>query len=572
MVKKKMVRKLVNVILMLAVMVGICFPNLALAVGGIIPQSTDTGEIHITNINGENAKVSLYQIVKAEYGNNGGLLRYSLVDTIHDEDLKQINIEEPTTNQINKAAQHLTELKEISTSETVSNQEFSKAGLAAGAYIAIITSEDYVYNPMYLAVGYDENNKLTVKELDAQSNYLYGDRGVAKAKKPGVVKQITDGTVLDGEKNTVGVGDIVDYKVTPTIPSYPKNAINKTFFISDTMDSGLEFLPSLKVTVGEEKVTVAVADSDTEIQINNQTVAKVKKVGNGFNLNFIYDKVINENGSVKEITVEYSARITENAVVGSTGNKNTVEFIYANDPNKGATHDSTDKPQDGAEGNKKTTDEKIVYTYQIAFHKIGEGQDNEALAGAIFGVYTDEQCEHKIDQIVTNAEGYGVSNKVSKGKYWLKEIQAPKGYTLNTNIYSVEATWTSATTTATTTVDTSVYTTTESESTDKKQVGWIKAGKFYAMDEFEQATESILPAYLKDGGSTTTTTQVTKENPSEGHGTTLISESIPNTKTSKLPSTGGMGTYAFTIFGVAAIALAGNLYMKKKKRNKNLKA
>ena len=53
------------------------------------------------------------------------------------------------------------------------------------------------------------------------------------------------------------------------VPSYPANATNKTFFISDTMVTGLTFdYSSLNVSLGEKNPVVTKADSsdpsDTE--------------------------------------------------------------------------------------------------------------------------------------------------------------------------------------------------------------------------------------------------------------------------------------------------------------------
>ncbi|MGC4388198.1 prealbumin-like fold domain-containing protein, partial [Streptococcus suis] len=70
------------------------------------------------------------------------------------------------------------------------------------------------------------------------------------------------------------------------------------------------------------------------------------------------------------------------------------------------------------------------------------------LAGAVFGIYSDAETKQLVDIVTTNADGYAISTKVGKGTYYLKEITAPTGYSLNTNVYTAEASWTSATTTS----------------------------------------------------------------------------------------------------------------------------
>lgn len=73
---------------------------------------------------------------------------------------------------------------------------------------------------------------------------------------------------------------------------------------------------------------------------------------------------------------------------------------------------------------------------------------NYNLAGAKYGVYTDKECKNYFGWIVTNSAGkgyYGDSSDPAKGNgnvkyvpkqnYWVKEIEAPERYTLDTKVY-----------------------------------------------------------------------------------------------------------------------------------------
>lgn len=73
---------------------------------------------------------------------------------------------------------------------------------------------------------------------------------------------------------------------------------------------------------------------------------------------------------------------------------------------------------------------------------------NYNLAGAKYGVYTDKECKNYFGWIVTDSAGkgyYGDSPDPAKGNgnvkyvpkqnYWVKEIEAPERYTLDTKIY-----------------------------------------------------------------------------------------------------------------------------------------
>ena len=206
-------------------------------------------------------------------------------------------------------------------------------------------------------------------------------------------------------------------------------------------------------------------------------------------------------GEVYTPVVSYKAVINSTAVVGGEGNKNSADLYYAKEPNNGSTWDTPDDKPDGAEGVDKKHDEEIVYTYQLALHKIDTG-DNSALAGARFGIYTDEACTKLIDEVVTNENGYAVSTRVGAGTYYIKELEAPAGYSLNDNVYKAVASWTTATKTVTGTVITKVYTT-EQPYEGALPVGWIKDGIFYAENPGEGAEVAYIKSETKESSSVT---------------------------------------------------------------------
>lgn len=543
------------------------------------PDSADTAVVSITNVT-EDPTVTLYQIAEAEYGTNGKeFIRYKWATGA-----TFANPNEPTSDEINRIAQGIlggtiTPLGTI-TNGTLGDDGTYKATVSAGAYIAIISgSEDVkIYNPILLTATYDTTGNLQATAVDSGDDYLWGSTAVAKSSTPEVDKEITGGTTADGDKKTGSVGDVVDYEVTPTIPTYPSNATNKTFFISDRLSEGLTFdYSSLTVEIAGQTVT---RDGDT-FKLDDTVIATASDTNegqevNGFNLNFDYDALLipNGNGAVYTPVVSYSAVINENAVVGELGNPNSVIYYYGN-PNEGDTWESVDKKPDGAPGVEKKEDTETVYTYQLAFLKTGEGVDDEGnpttpgLANAVFGIYEDKECTKLIDKVTTNENGYAVSTNVGAGIYYVKELVAPTGYSLNTEVYEIKANWTTATTTVTGTVTDRTYTT-EQPSKDAVQVGWIKDSVFYAMDEFtaETAAAGGYEAAYLDSENTTTSTGVTVTiNQGAGSGTAILGTSIPNTKLSTLPGTGGMGTTIFTIGGVVIMISAAGLFFANRRKN-----
>ena len=140
------------------------------------------------------------------------------------------------------------------------------------------------------------------------------------------------------------------------------------------------------------------------------------------------------NGST--ITVEYTASLDSDAILGSTGNPNEAYLVFSNNPNgngKGQT-----KP-----------DKNIVFTYKVVANKVD--QDNKPLPGAAFALYKklpavptdgtsyimeDEDAYAPVEALNVDAEGKLVSETrtdfewkgIDDGEYMIKEIITPAGY------------------------------------------------------------------------------------------------------------------------------------------------
>ena len=567
--------KKIGALLLTAVMVlTMCSTVFAKAV-----SADDPATVTITGLNtGENLTVTLYKVVTGNYSEKGFLGTYTKGTNV-----EIANLDNPTQAEINTIAQRINsndESKKITPSATitatVSNDTATATVNGAGVYIAIITgATKTVYNPVYIGVSYDENSILSHKPISAGD--LYAGTYVVKKTSPGIKKDITSGTTSDEtipetvtDKNTVSVGDVVNYKLTPTVPSYPTNAKNKTFFVSDTMSAGLDFnFESLTLAATNKTVTKTFLDESktTAIyKIGDATIATAMKSGNGFNMNFSYDGLdslneANEKGRMPELTVTYNARVNENAVVGSDGNTNDVEIYYSNDPNHGDTWEKVNEKPDNAVGITNKSDRKTVYSYQIALKKVDAKNKTKVLNGAVFGIYSDAKCTKLVDEITTNENGLAVSTAVAKGTYYVKELVAPTGYSLIADPISVTAQWTTATSTVTGEITRTTYTTNKDNSVDGKQVGYIKDGKFYRTE-----VEGSQPAYVAATSTTAAKEVSTTEVNGAGTVPTLVSSPVLNTQMSALPSTGGMGTYLFTIIGVVVMAgAAGAFFISRRK-------
>ena len=541
--------KLMAAILVIAaIMMTMCVPAMAETKF----NATDAAEVQITNLKA-GVTVKLYQIVDAEYDATG-FKGYKAVDGVTIVDPIAPTYAEVTAiaNGLNAGTITLGTPVEMTLDGTT-----AKATVTAGTWLAVVTGGgETIYNPMVVSAYYADaaGTPITGGTTDVTAGItLEGGAAVAKSSTPTIEKKV-DGK----ESSSASVGDKVNYTITAEKPSYPANAVNKTFFVKDTMSTGLTLDPASIAVKG------ATRDGNT-FKVGDKVIANLKVVDNTFTLAFVYDNLTDN----PEVT--YSAVINENAVVGGDeGNKNDVKMVYANDPTKGETWDdpnTPDKPEptpNDQNGLTKTEDSATVYTYQIAFKKTGTGADSDKLAGAVFGIYDEKG--NLVDVVTTNAEGIAVSSKVGEGTYKVKEIKAPAGYSLNTNVYEIKADRTSATTTTTTT--TRKYTTTK-PSEDAQQVGWLKNDIFYSLANKPEGTDDeVHAAYIE---SETREANSVTAGTTPGAGTILKTDAIPNTKVSELPSTGGMGTTLFVVGGIAVMALAIALIAANKRRTSESK-
>lgn len=419
------------------------------------------------------------------------------------------------------------------------------------------------------------------------------------------------------------LGSLFTYKITPTIPDYPENAVNKTLWFADRMGQGLDYVEgSLLVNLGAStKVapTAFVKTVHTEVPSDvtpdyvylhgGKVVAYAKEANNGFTINFIYDNiptdVVAKSGTTRTgLVLEYQAVLNDEAFIGLPGNPNVATMIYSNNPDKGSTHEKLTKPS--GNGNREVEDEEIVYTYNIKFRKVDE--NGQPLNGAVFGLYAQSEIKDTDNNVLYNANdlvctietsngGLGSAVLEAPGTYYLKEIKAPDGYQLNNNKYeNIVVSWATATKKFSSTRESWEYTTTPPTQTTPydytKQVGWLvgdsSSAEFYQLADFTendwtfdeanhklthnmtgQVINKVWKAYinptthvktkLEDKTETVTRTDKT------GLGWIEYTPDIPNTKTPSLPSTGGIGTYLFTIAGVAIIATAAFMLIFRKK-------
>ena len=558
---KKTLKLIMSVLMVAALLVTMCIPAMAdstnVALKSTEPSAADEATVTIHGIQPVDPSaatktyptVKLYQIVAPQYDTDGlGLVGFNAVTGVSIADLAA-----PTAAEIEAIYAALaggTLSLTATTMDTTTTAGDAVATVGAGMYIAVVTNAgSSIYNPIIASINYvTEDGKTVVKPADIAEGAtlkISDSETLAKIQTPVPDKDVS-GQSEDSDETSASVGDILNYSITVPVPQYPENATNKTLYAYDTMQAGLELVPgSVKVDGAATVEYATVATTTTTLGVDFD-VTKMTAASS---------------------TITYQVRVTEAAVVGPTGNKNTVNLYFANKPYTGSTYEPGDTPtpptpsEDNGIGTEK--DEVVVYTYAVGFHKVGDANDTDkaGLANAIFGVYSDASCETLVDYVTTNASGYGISNQVKAGTYYLKEVNPPVGYSLNTTVYTVEASKTSATYTVTTA--TTSYSTTPPYA-GAPTVGWLLNSKFYT----KKPSDDAAAAYAVSTNNNTTVTEDT-----DFAGTSMYEVEgevgdIQNTEVKEMPSTGGIGTYVFTFGGLILMGLAIALIASKKRAAK----
>ncbi|MBF7094427.1 isopeptide-forming domain-containing fimbrial protein [Streptococcus sp. HF-1907] len=298
----------------------------------------------------------------------------------------------------------------------------------------------YLQNPgalTGLSAGYylvkDKDGSLKGAEKAAYTSYILqvvkNVTVTPKSGTPTVEKKVKDTNDTTGE--TTDWQDSADYDINDDVPfqltaTLPAENFDKyeTYYLefSDTMSKGLTFNNNAVVKVGDKTLTAdqyqltttTDTDGSTKLTIAINDVKALGGVAGG------------------KVTVDYSAKLNENAVIGSKGNPNEVALIYSNNPNE----KGTGKPNDTGKTPKDTV---IVFTYKTVVNKVDK--DKQPLKGAGFTLYKMVKgTKTKVKEITAGEATKFEFKGLDDGDYVLEETTTPAGYnTIKPITFTVEA-------------------------------------------------------------------------------------------------------------------------------------
>ena len=230
-----------------------------------------------------------------------------------------------------------------------------------------------------------------------------------KNSEPSVDKEITgvegsDDTVdADGENAIAQIGDTVSYQLTVSAKPGAEN-----YVVTDTLSEGLTppAVADVSVSSGTGTYTVDVTDQVITVTFTKDYLDSIT--------------------ADTDIVITYDAVLNDSAIVGETGNKNTVKLTWGNDPEVNYQEDETK-----------------VYSAQISVKKLDGSGDG--LAGATFALKNGDGKYYAVDSDgavtwvddVDDATTYTSDDDgefpsaftgLTSGDYVLEEVVVPEGY------------------------------------------------------------------------------------------------------------------------------------------------
>lgn len=380
--------------------------------------------------------------------------------------------------------------------------------LTMGQYLVVATKEGNTYNSATVTLAPQWSGSAWVL-----------DNATVTLKSKGDIQKEANNT-------NVNIGDTVTYTVTVAMPVYPDDAVEnaKKFNVGDSMSHGLDWIAeSLTVYWSTDGTKV---DSQ-KVENGTNTYYTVDTSGSDdscdkFEVRFNYDTLTENYPSAKYVHVVYQATINEYAF--ETDALGNTAYVGVNT-----------NPYDNSSYETTTVDED-VYTYGITVNKVDE-DGTTPLAGAEFKLYSNAQCTTQVnfsynemknaylydakgsDTLTSGADGKIQIQGLACGTYYLKETKAPNGYALPGDVVTITI-------------------------TDSDKDGNL---------DVTTATGSMV---VQEAGT------YAIGGPGDDPLDNIFSFKVKNEKPDfTLPTTGGMGTVAFTVGGVILMACGAALVL-----------
>ena len=430
---KKTIQKLMAALLAVAMVCAMAIPAFATDGDATAAAATGTGSITIENAV-TNQTYKIYRILNLEYHADTNSYRYTANGAWEDFILRENNnfkLDKETgavtwinTNPENNG----TAIQQIANSAgkyaeyTSNNVQEDGSAKANGITLTFSNLPLGWYLVVSDLVDLDKGALCSIGTTDPNAVIR------EKNSKPTIEKEVYEGDTL-GYSNDAGIGDTVKFQTRIHVTD--GNPTN--YVLHDTMSNGLKF--------NEKSVTVLLMRDPKTGGSNysgNLTPGTDYELVTSTSDTCTFEiKFLKPLKPYDYIQVDYSATVTSDAVIGTTGNDNKAVLTYGN--NSTTTESSTTK----------------TYVWEMGVRKfanLGGDDTNHALADAEFQLYKKDGDTQKYAKFVetsttsvykltgwtnnateaikvkTPANGNITFEGLDAGTYYLEETKAPVGY------------------------------------------------------------------------------------------------------------------------------------------------
>lgn len=385
-----------------------------------------------------------------------------------------------------------------------------------------------------------------------------------KAEKPPIGKEIdadNDFATTDDrvDANEAAIGDTISYVITSKVPDM--TGYNKYYFImKDTMSKGLTYTNNITIKVGDKTLA---ADDYVLTTVNNEDgTTSMKVVFKNF-LQYNTDEFVG-----KPIVLTYTALLNENAEVNHIPNTNEVYLQYSNDPTVDYEGENEPViPDDGSKPPLGETPPVEVHTYTTALELVKTDALGNRLQGAEFTLKGETMNIVRVTKYSFEPDANGTHWKLKDGSFTTTDPESTiDGAPVDKTTYA------SLTDKYTKVSSVSIEEAKGEDVSLKGAVGedgilrfeGLRAGDYTITEIKAPEGYNILTEELKVKISwDPVTNNFTYEGAVDNNGVARIT--IVNQAGSELPSTGGIGTTLFYVFGGILLLGAVVLLVTKKR-------
>ena len=430
---KKTIQKLMAALLAVAMVCAMAIPAFATDGDATAAAATGTGSITIENAV-TNQTYKIYRILNLEYHADTNSYRYTANGAWEDFILRENN-----NFKLDKETGAVTWINTNPENNGTAIQQIANSAGKYAEYAPNNVQEDGSAKANGITLTF---SNLPLGWYLVVSDLVDLDKGALcsigttdpnavireKNSKPTIEKEVYEGDTL-GYSNDAGIGDTVKFQTRIHVTD--GNPTN--YVLHDTMSNGLKF--------NEKSVTVLLMRDPKTGGSNysgNLTPGTDYELVTSTSDTCTFEiKFLKPLKPYDYIQVDYSATVTSDAVIGTTGNDNKAVLTYGN--NSTTTESSTTK----------------TYVWEMGVRKfanLGGDDTNHALADAEFQLYKKDGDTQKYAKFVetsttsvykltgwtnnateaikvkTPANGNITFEGLDAGTYYLEETKAPVGY------------------------------------------------------------------------------------------------------------------------------------------------